>query len=56
MLGALFVESYIRAFFGLTAAAAQVAGGLVVISTSWRCFIRVTRNVPADSTTRHRMT
>jgi len=36
MLGALFVGSYILAFFGLTVPAVQVAGGLVVISTGWR--------------------
>ncbi|HEY1721151.1 MAG TPA: MarC family protein [Magnetospirillaceae bacterium] len=36
MLGALFVGSYILAFFGLTIPAVQVAGGLLVISTGWR--------------------
>jgi multiple antibiotic resistance protein len=36
MLGSLFVGSYILAFFGLTVAAVQVAGGLVVVSTGWR--------------------
>ena len=36
MLGALFVGSYILAFFGLTVPAVQVAGGLVVVSTGWR--------------------
>lgn len=36
MLGALFVGSYILAFFGLTVAAVQVAGGLIVVSTGWR--------------------
>jgi len=36
MLGALFVGSYILAFFGLTIPAVQVAGGLLVASTGWR--------------------
>ncbi len=36
MLGALFVGSYILAFFGLTIPAVQVAGGLLVVSTGWR--------------------
>lgn len=36
MLGALFIGSYILAFFGLTVAAVQVAGGLIVMSTGWR--------------------
>ena len=36
MLGALFIGSYILAFFGLTVAAVQVAGGLIVVSTGWR--------------------
>jgi multiple antibiotic resistance protein len=36
MLGALFVGTYILAFFGLTLPAVQVAGGLVVISSGWR--------------------
>jgi multiple antibiotic resistance protein len=36
MVGALFVGSYILAFFGLTMPAVQVAGGLVVIAAAWR--------------------
>ncbi len=36
MLGALFVGTYILAFFGLTVPAVQVAGGLIVLSTGWR--------------------
>lgn len=36
MLASLFVGSYILAFFGLTVAAVQVAGGLVVVATGWR--------------------
>ncbi|MDR3440153.1 MarC family protein [Telmatospirillum sp.] len=36
MSASLFVGSYILAFFGLTVAAVQVAGGLVVIMSGWR--------------------
>ncbi|MTJ83245.1 MAG: NAAT family transporter [Telmatospirillum sp.] len=36
MVASLFVGSYILAFFGLTVAAVQVAGGLVVVASGWR--------------------
>lgn len=35
MMGALWAGSYVLAFFGVTLAALQVAGGLVVASSGW---------------------
>jgi multiple antibiotic resistance protein len=36
MVVSLFIGSYILAFFGLTVAAVQVAGGLVLTASGWR--------------------
>lgn len=36
LVASLFIGSYVLAFFGLTVAAVQVAGGLVVIAYGWR--------------------
>lgn len=36
MMGALWAGSYVLAFFGITLAALQVAGGLVVALSGWR--------------------
>lgn len=36
MAVSLFIGSHILAFFGLTIAAVQIAGGLVVMAVGWR--------------------
>jgi multiple antibiotic resistance protein len=36
MVASLFVGSYILAFFGLTVASVQMAGGLVLVASGWR--------------------
>jgi multiple antibiotic resistance protein len=36
MIASLFVGTYILAFFGLTVASVQMAGGLVLVASGWR--------------------
>jgi multiple antibiotic resistance protein len=36
MVASLFIGSHILAFFGLTVASVQLAGGLVLVATGWR--------------------